>query len=148
MNVLVLLAVVAVAFAQNIPFEYIVEFKQSASSDAVAAHMSTVRSSGAMVMHEYAIGDSFRGYAVRVPHGSQLTDAANSFLFANEVAYFEPNQIARASAPMKARNASRANADCNLQEDATWGLVRTAEVELNIDGVYFMIIFCVCIVLL
>lgn len=140
------------AEAQAIPFEYIVQFKAAAGADVVAAHMAAVRASGALVLREYAFG-SFSGYAVRLPAGTTLTDAGSAFLFAEEVALYEPNQIVRASpavgqvnTPARLRhhhrkhprpaNTSRANADCNLQEEATWGLVRTAEQTLNIDGLY------------
>lgn len=140
----VLVAFVAVALCaggvqgQNIPFEFVVVFTQEATDSAIVSHMSTVVASGSLVTHQYGFG-SFRGYAVRVPHGSKLTDASNAFLMAEEVAYYEPNQIYRASAPIHKKpinTSSLVNADCSLQTGATWGLVRVAQEDLNIDGLY------------
>ena len=43
--------------------------------------------------------------------------------------YVEPNSVVTADyAPPKAQ--------CHMQEEATWGLVRTSEKNLKIDGLY------------
>lgn len=144
--VALLVASIAVAFAQvtlpclrsltilqTIDFEYIVEFTASSTDADIATHMARVADSGSKVLHNYNFG-SFRGYAVRVPHGASLADSRISFLMAPEVSHFEANQIYKASAPAGPRNSTKATANCHVQEDATWGLVRVAQEELYIDG--------------
>lgn len=132
----VFLAALAVAYSQVVPYEFVVEFTTAATTADIATHMASVVASGSKVLFNYNIG-AFRGYSVRIPHGTQVSEPLVSFLYAAEVSYFEANQIYKTNAPAKKPvNSSRVGADCNLQEEATWGLVRTAEAELNIDGLY------------
>jgi len=133
----VLLAVLAVAFAETVPFEYVVRFKDGVAKETISAHKDQVLASGASMLFDYDFG-GFQGYAVRVPVGSSLADPRNTYFFKDEVLYFEQSQIytANAPAPIKAANNTRVNADCNVQEEATWGLVRTTTVALNLDGLY------------
>ena len=143
LRVLVLVAVATLALADStIPFEYVVRFKAGLAAEQIDRHKAGVLENGGMLMFEYNFGD-FQGYSVRVPAGSTLTDARNAYLFAPEVLYFEQNQIfttnkvVPASMQMHHRqhvNATNANADCNLQEGATWGLVRVNQIALNLDG--------------
>jgi subtilisin family serine protease len=140
MQIAVVLAFAAVAFAQIVPNEYVNTFKESVSAEEINAHMELVTASGSNVLFNYNFG-RFRGYSVRVPEGA--SNAALSFLKAAELANVEPNQIfsinkpAHVKAPkMPKVNRTQGAKACVVQEEATWGLVRTAKEELNIDGLY------------
>ena len=138
---LVVAALAGLALATSIPNEYVAVFAGTADSNAISQHMARVAASGAQVLFEYNFGD-FRGYSLRVPEGSALSNAQFSFLSAPEVAYYEQNQVYHTMAPVfrggaNQTHTSRARvfaAECNLQEEATWGLVRTSEKALYIDG--------------
>jgi len=134
MHAAIVLAIAAVAFGQIVPNEYVNSFKTDVSTESVKSHMDLVRASGATILHEYDFG-GFRGYAVRV--AETASNEARAFLNAAELALVEPNQVYTVNRPHKvAANKTKAKADCTVQQEATWGLVRTAQQELNIDGLY------------
>lgn len=142
-SILAVVAVVAsvavlMVAAQTIPDEYVVQFTEDATDATIAAHMTSVRASGSTIMAEYNFS-TFRGYAMRAPKGAVLSTASFAFLSGAEVLLYEHNQVMKASSPLKGNFTPHARtfaADCNLQEQATWGLVRTAESALYIDGLY------------
>lgn len=133
-----MLVMVGGVWGQAIPDEYVVQFTEEAGDAAIEVHMASVRASGATVLHEYNFS-TFRGYSMRTPHGSLLSAPAFAFLNGPEVFVYEANQVMKASAPVGwgGNHTTRTfAAECNLQEQATWGLVRTAESSLYIDGLY------------
>jgi len=135
MQFFAVLALSAVALAQIVPNEYVNTFKDEVSAENIKAHMELVVASGSKVLFDYDFG-GFRGYSVRVPEGA--SNAALSFLKAAELLRVEPNGIVTANKPVhvKAPKTNKSNADCTVQEEATWGLVRTSQQELNINGLY------------
>lgn len=144
---LLLLLGVAGAFAQVIPNEYVVLFKSDASAATIAEHMTKIRASAGMSVLKSYDFFGFRGYAVH----AKGVDTIESFLTAPEVDHYEQNQIFTTNRPVGAaplppfeKVGNRTDlsknrvlaAQCNVQEEATWGIVRTAESDLNIDGLY------------
>jgi len=137
-TVVAVFAVLAVASAQIIPHEFVTVFKKTASDAAIQGHMEQVKAvEGSKILFEYNFG-SFRGYSVRLPVTN--TDKDFAFFQGEEVDYYEPNQVYSVNLPAAARLHAKknvsANADCNVQREATWGLVRIAQDELNINGLY------------
>ncbi len=132
--VLVALAALAPAWAETVPDEYVTVFTDGATSEEISTHMGLVAASGSKVLFEYNFG-SFRGYSMRAPKGSEVEAESFSFLRRAEVAFFEPNKVYRTNAPFQRHAANRTfAAECKVQEQATWGLVRTSEQALYIDG--------------
>jgi hypothetical protein len=69
---------------------------------------------------------------MRAPKGSAIETEDFSFFRRAEVAFFEPNKVYRTNAPMQRPDINRTfAAECKVQEQATWGLVRTAEQALT-----------------
>jgi len=109
----------------KIPNEYIVVFKPGTADAAIQSHMDTLKTHEHTKMHDYHIKASdakkeFRGYSIRVPS----EDAPALKFHVSEVQYVEQNAVVRASA------------ECKLQTQATWGIVRTAEVAQTSAGLY------------
>lgn len=92
------------------------------------------------IMHEYAIEDSFQGfsytagtefsYALGVAHAETFAQTLNS---SSEVKIVEQNTVVTASMPVELQ---KDDAICKMQEEAVWGLTRTSEKALKVDG-YF-----------
>jgi len=99
---------------------YIVVFKKGISDEAIAAHKSAAAEKQVSIDRHYSITKAFRGYAA---HMSRATAVQVSEL--KEVAYVEEDSIVRTAQ------------QCTTQTGATWGLVRTSQKMLNIDGRYF-----------
>jgi len=124
MNLFLCAHVVAFAFAlkiqevaEPVANRYIVQFKKNISQTLRSKHISAI-DVNATILHEYDFG-SFQGYAAEMGEiGLEL--ALNSPL----VAIVEQDGIVRASA-------------CNTQTGSTWGLVRTSQENLNINGNYY-----------
>lgn len=144
---LLVLGAMATAWAQEfIADEYIVLFKATATPAEIAAHYARVGAvAGAKIMKQYDFG-SYRGYAV---HAEGIDTVSPTSIFtAPEVDIWEQNQVYRTNKPVgpavfeKVGNRTdlsqfrKFKAQCNVQEEATWGIVRTAEDDLNIDGLY------------
>lgn len=102
--------------------EYIVVFHSHVDADRRAFHMTSLK--GAEVMHEYSIG-TFSGYAAK------MDKALTSILMATgDVAYIEPNQRYFAL-DMDSENYCIQDTDV-----ASWGLTRTNQRHLNLDGTF------------
>jgi len=119
---LVTAASAAVYYSAQEPVEgsYIVVFKQGVSAEAIAAHKSFVASKNVTIDRHYSISTTFRGYAAHMEK-----DAVSMLLTQDEVKYVEEDGMAHALQ------------QCNTQSGATWGLVRTSQRNLNLDGRYF-----------
>jgi subtilisin family serine protease len=111
----------AVYHAAQEPVEgsYIVVFNQGLSASEIAAHKGFVTSKNVTIDWHYSISTTFRGYAAKMEK-----DMVSLLLGKEEVAYVEENGMAYAAQ------------QCNTQEGATWGLVRTSQRALNLDGRY------------
>jgi cerevisin/serine protease len=102
---------------------YIVVFKKDATAEDVSEHMGKLSGSvGAHLKHEYSIND-FRGYAATMDK-----DTVGLLMQRPEVEYIEEDGVMRSSVAL--RDA------CVKQEEAVWGLVRSSERALKIDGEY------------
>jgi len=98
---------------------YIVVFKQGLSENEIAAHKGFVTSKNVTINWHYSISTKFKGYAAHMDK-----EMVGLLLAKDEVAYVEEDGVARA---LQA---------CNTQNSATWGLVRTSQRQLNLDGRY------------
>lgn len=103
--------------AEPVPNRYIVQFKKKIDQNSRAKHIAAI-DVNATILHEYDFGN-FQGYAAEMDEAG-LELALNSPL----VEIVEQDGVVRATA-------------CNTQSGSTWGLVRTSQVDLNIDGNYF-----------
>jgi cerevisin/serine protease len=115
-----------------IPGEFIVHLKNGVS---LSDHLTAAKGAGMQVMHEYKIGEHFQGYAYKQAEGANglsATTFAASLNASNDVNIVEHNTVVTAdySAPVKA------DAQCISQQEAIWGLVRTSQKALKIDGLY------------
>lgn len=124
MNLFLLAHFVGLAFslkiqevAEPVANRYIVQFKKNISQALRAEHIAAI-DVNATILHEYDFGN-FQGYAAEMGD-TGLELALNS----PHVAIVEQDGIVRASA-------------CNTQTGSTWGLVRTSQTDLNINGNYF-----------
>lgn len=103
--------------SEVIPSEFIVKLKEN--NGLVSSHADTVKSLGGTVLHQYLNLPEFVGYAVKASD-----DVVEHLRSLPGVEYIEENMQVNASA------------DCKVQEEATWGIVRTNVRPLNLDGVY------------
>jgi len=99
---------------------------------------SRLRLLGASVLFDYEFS-TFHGYSVRAP--STMLESELTFLTAAEVKYYEPNQMVHANKAVefhmeKPKTMINVTAECNVQEEATWGIVRVSKPELNLNGLY------------
>lgn len=118
----------------KIPNEYIVVFHPETSDAEIHAHLQDLEGTDGAIKFKYNNTKQFRGYSMRVEDaeaGSAITYArahvADSYSAGNEVHYIEQNGVVKA-------NGQRSG--CNTQEQATWGLVRVGQHQLNIDGLF------------
>jgi len=100
---------------------YIVIFNQGLSAEAIAAHKSFVPKYNVTINRHYSIGRNFNGYAAQM---SEETAELLSQL--SDVAYVEEDSVVRAT-----------QVPCTTQSGSTWGLVRTSQQMLDLDGNYF-----------
>lgn len=119
----------------KIPNEYIVVFHKQASYAEIDGHLAGLESTDANIMFKYNTTKGFRGYAMRVSdeQGQAMKyvqqKTASTYAGGFEVHYLEPNAVKKASGPKK-------DSGCITQTQATWGLVRVGQKQLNIDGLY------------
>jgi len=99
---------------------YVVVFKQGLSANEIAAHKSFVASNNVSIERHYSITSKFNGYAAHMNK-----EAVSMLLAKDEVAYVEEDSVMRAY-----------QQQCTTQTGATWGLVRTSQRMLNLDGRY------------
>lgn len=112
--------------------QYIVVFKKNLGKDAMTAHKEVATFKNVQIARHYSIGELFNGYSARMDQ-----DSLNYLLDQPEIDYIEQDGMAHASDYFKTEEVPSKNEDvCATQEGATWGLVRTSEVELNINGKY------------
>lgn len=114
--------------------QYIVVFKKHLATSIMNSHKEVATMKNIQIDRHYSIGELFNGYAARMTH-----DSLNYLLDQPEVDYVEQDGLAYASDYFKDEKPapSKRNGDvCATQEGATWGLVRTSQLELNIDGKY------------
>lgn len=113
--------------------QYIVVFKKHLSKNVISSHKEVATMKNVQIDRHYSIGELFNGYAARMPQ-----DSLNYLLDQPEVDYVEQDGMAHATDYFKDEKvyAKRDNEVCTTQEGATWGLVRTSQVELDIDGKY------------
>ena len=69
--------------------QFVVVFKKDATEQAITAHKEKLKSLGVAIGHEYNMGESFRGYSVKLPPNTTPSDPVNSFLSDPEIDYFE-----------------------------------------------------------
>jgi len=96
-----------------------VVFKQGLSADEITAHKSFVTSKNVSIKWHYSISSKFTGYAAHMDK-----DMVSALLDKEEVSYVEEDGMAHALQ------------QCETQTGATWGLVRTSQRQLNLDGRY------------
>jgi len=139
---LLLVAVVSGArfLTRDDPIEgqYIIVFKKHLTQDVMAYHKQLATLKDVAIERHYSIGELFNGYSAKMNQ-----DSLNFVLDQPEVDYVEQDGMAHVAdyfGPVNPDVPVGAPRDtpkvCTTQEGATWGLVRTCEVELNIDGIY------------
>jgi len=114
-----------------VPNEYLVVFQDSIDSSLRANHMKYMASLSTelAVVTEFEI-DSFSGYAIRTPADFDLTLLSGR----TEVKYIEPNGRAYAASDTEFNSTAEA---CIQQTSVpSWGLTRTTEHALKLDGKY------------
>lgn len=118
----------------KIPNEYIVVFHKQAADAEIHTHISDLQDTDADIQFMYNGTKSFRGYAMRVSdeHGPAMKyvkqKMAQTYAAGAEVHYLESNSVVKAfQSPASS---------CTTQTQATWGLVRVAQKNLDIDGLY------------
>jgi serine protease len=118
---------------QAIEGQYIVVFKKHLAKDTMDNHKEVATMKNVQIDRHYSIGELFNGYAARMPQ-----DSLNFLLDQPEVDYVEQDGMAHATDYFKDEPTAtkRENDVCATQDGATWGLVRTSQVELNINGKY------------
>jgi subtilisin family serine protease len=112
-----------------IPGEFIVHLKNGVS---LSDHLTAAKGAGMKVMHEYKIGEHFQGFAYVQAEGANGLSAstfAASLNASNDVNIVEHNTVVTA-------DYSTPKAECVSQQEAVWGLVRTSQKALKIDGLY------------
>lgn len=119
----------------KIPNEYIVVFHPEASDAEIHSHLNDLEGTDGTIKFKYNNTKQFRGYSMRVEDaeaGSAITYAkarvADAYASGSEVHYIEQNGVVKANGVP--------TSGCNTQEQATWGLVRVGQNELNIDGLF------------
>jgi len=105
--------------------QYIVVFKKHLPTKTMEAHKEVALLKNIDISRQYSIGEEFNGYAARMSQ-----DSLNYLLDQPEVDYVEQDGMAHASYSQSLGD------ECKTQEQATWGLVRTSQIELNINGKY------------
>jgi len=108
------------ATEERVADSYIVVFKTGLSADKIAAHKSFVANNNVTIDRHYSIASSFNGYAAHMTR-----DSVSALLSLEEVAYVEEDSVVHAYQD-----------PCITQTGATWGLVRTSQRMLNLDGRY------------
>jgi len=118
---LVTAASAAIYYAAEEPVadSYIVVFKQGLSAKEIAAHKGFVASKNVSIDRHYSISTKFNGYAAHMDK-----ETVGVLLAKDEVAYVEEDGVAHALQ------------QCTTQTGATWGIVRTSQRNLNLDGRY------------
>jgi len=116
-----------------IPNEYLVIFQDALDADLRADHMKYVSSLSAdlSVLREFEI-DTFSGYAVRVTGDFDLTSLSDR----SEVKYIEANGRAFIAKNEFANMTVGAEACIKQSNVPSWGLTRTTEHALLLDGTY------------
>lgn len=116
---------------------YIVVFKKTATKFDRASHKALVKTSAQLddkfqITKEFDINDDFHAYSA-VMNAQVLATARTD----PNIAYIEQDSIMSINAPVQVElNATGPAADCKVQLEATWGLVRTSQRDLNINGEY------------
>jgi len=105
---------------ERVDDSYIVVFKTGVSADKIAAHKSFVSNSNVTVDRHYSIASNFNGYAAHMTR-----DTVSALLSLEEVAYVEEDSVVH-----------HYQDPCITQTGSTWGLVRTSQRMLNLDGRY------------
>jgi subtilisin family serine protease len=108
---------------------YIVVFNQDVTADDVLSHLDSMTrfdQAAHGVFHTYSM-KHFKGYAATLN-----SDALAAVRASSAVKYVETDSRFHTQAPVKAIG----NDSCVLQKEATWGLVRTVDHDLKIDGKY------------
>ena len=121
-----------------IPGEFVVLLHDNASTNALASLAAQVTANNHEIMFSY--NSSFRGLAYRATSAEPQALAAaeklaSTFNSSVEVSIVEQNARVHA-AGISIPRTRHFGADCQLQIEATWGLCRTAERKLQIDGLY------------
>jgi cerevisin/serine protease len=117
---LVSAAVFYPASQERVDDSYLVVFKKGVSADKIDAHKSFVANSNVTIDRHFSIASSFNGYAAHMTR-----DTVSALLSLEEVAYVEEDSVVHAYQD-----------PCITQTGATWGLVRTSQRMLNLDGRY------------
>jgi cerevisin/serine protease len=124
----------------KIPKEYIVVFHKEAADAEIHSHLSDLQDTDADIQFKYNATKGFRGYAMRVSdeHGPAMKyvkqKTAQTYAAGAEVHYLEANAVVKAFVDPKPDAPD--GASCTTQTQATWGLVRVAQKNLDIDGLY------------
>jgi len=133
-----LVAVVSGAryIARDEPLEdqYIIVFKKHLPKDVMESHKQVATLKNVAIERHYSIGELFNGYSAKMNQ-----DSLNFVLDQPEIDYVEQDGMAHVAdyfKPVAEDEAPGAPAACTTQSGATWGLCRTSEVELRIDGNY------------
>jgi len=113
--------------------QYIVVFKKHLDQKLIASHKEVAAMKNVQIDRHYSIGELFRGYAARMPQ-----ESLTYLLDQPEVDYVEQDGWAHATDYFKTEEAlpTKRDAVCATQEGATWGLVRTSQLSLDINGKY------------
>jgi subtilisin family serine protease len=113
--------------------QYIVVFKKHLAKNLLDSHKEIAMMKNIQIDRHYSIGELFNGYAARMPQ-----DSVNYLLDQPEVDYVQQDGLAHASDYFKDEPVptKRDSNVCATQLGATWGLVRTSQVNLDINGKY------------
>eukprot|EP00040_Diaphanoeca_grandis_P038251 m.256130 g.256130 ORF g.256130 m.256130 type:complete len:432 (-) comp34089_c0_seq1:256-1551(-) len=141
------LAPLSVADEDVVEGRYIVVFKTDSAKADRDAHMSAIKSS-AVEDATFAVTSEWDFFKFKAYAAAMSEETLNSVRADDSVVEFvEAEQIYRALKPVgdinanvvlnpEPKNATKSAAACQQQLEATWGLVRTAERDLRIDGIY------------
>jgi len=109
-----------------------VVFKKHLAKSLMDSHKEVAALKNVDIKRQYSIGELFNGYAARMSQ-----DSLTFLLDQPEIDYIEQDGLAHVSDYFKSEPIPSKQEDvCATQEGATWGLVRTSQQELNINGKY------------
>jgi subtilisin family serine protease len=117
----------------KIPGEYVVSLHNTA---LLEDHVSAAEAAGMKILHRYKIDDHFQGFAYAAPDGASNGAIAQASTFAKALNASKEVKIVEENAVVTADMSFAPKAECVSQQEAVWGLVRTSQKALKIDGLF------------
>jgi len=113
--------------------QYIVVFKKHLDQKLIDSHKEVASMKNVQIDRHYSIGKLLNGYAARMPQ-----ESLNYLLDQPEIEYVEQDGWAHAIDYFQEAEPIPSKTDnvCTTQQGTTWGLVRTCNKNLIIDGQY------------